>query len=79
VRHERESQERLEYVHLNPLRRGLVKRPEEVARTGRLGPRFFVVNWGLNAYAGVDAAEPQSRCGVTIDRVRLPADEKARI
>jgi hypothetical protein len=27
----------------------------------------------------VDAAEQQSRCGLTIDRVRLPADEKARI
>ena len=61
-----------------------------VARTCFVGPRFFVVNWGrtadlqnrsalLNAYAGVDAAEQQSRCGLTIDPVRLPADEKARI
>ena len=77
--------ETVEYIHMNP-----VRRPEPVARTCRLGPRFFVVNWGrtadlqnrsalLNPYAGVDAAEQQSRCGLTIDRVRLPADEKARI
>ena len=68
--------ETVEYIHMNPVRRGLVK---PVARTCRLGPRFFVVNWGLNPYAGVDAAEQQSRCGLTIDRVRLPADENARI
>jgi hypothetical protein len=30
-------------------------------------------------YAGVDAAEQEKPCGLTIDRVRLPADEKARI
>ncbi len=30
-------------------------------------------------YAGVDAAEQEKGCGLTIDRVRLPADEKARI
>jgi len=28
VRHEREFQERLDYMHLNPVRKGLVKRPE---------------------------------------------------
>jgi hypothetical protein len=27
----------------------------------------------------VDAAEQESRCGLTLDRVRLPVDEKARI
>ncbi len=30
-------------------------------------------------YAGVNAAEKESRCGLAIDHVRLPADEKARI
>ena len=30
-------------------------------------------------YAGVDTVEQESRCGLTIDRVLLPADEKARI
>ena len=59
--------ETVEYIHLNPVRRGLVKRPEQ---------------WKCSSfpeYAGVDAAEQESRCGLTIDRVRLPADEKARI
>jgi hypothetical protein len=32
-----------------------------------------------NGTPGVDAAEQQSRCGLAIDHVRLPADEKARI
>ncbi len=57
----------VEYIHLNPVRRGLVKRPEQ---------------WKWSSfpeYAGVDAAEQDSRCGLTIDRVRLPADEEARI
>ena len=68
------------YVHLNPVRQGLVKRAEPVARTCRLGPRFFVVNWRrtadlqnrsavLNAYADVEAAEQQRPCGLTVDRV----------
>jgi hypothetical protein len=30
-------------------------------------------------YAGVDAAEQEKRCGLCIDRVRLPADENAQI
>jgi hypothetical protein len=33
----------------------------------------------LTQYAGVDPAEQEKRCGLTVDRVRLPADEKARI
>ncbi len=59
--------ETVEYIHLNPVRRGLVKRPEQ---------------WKWSSfpeYAGIDPAEQESRCGLTIDRVRLPADEKARI
>jgi hypothetical protein len=39
---------------------------------------FVTVN-GLTEYAGVDAAEQQSRFGLTIDRVRYPANENARI
>jgi hypothetical protein len=52
---------------LNPVKRGLVKRPEE---------------WKWSSfpkYTGVDTAEQQCRCGLTIDRVRLPADENAKI
>jgi putative transposase len=59
--------ETVEYIHMNPVRRGLVKRPEE---------------WKWSSfpeYAGVDATEQQSRCGLTVGRVRFPADENARI
>ncbi len=59
--------ETVEYIHLNPVRRGLVKRREQS-------------KWSnFPEYAGVDAAEQESRCGLAIDRVRLPADEKARV
>jgi putative transposase len=63
----KEYAETIEYIHLNPVKRGLVKRPEE---------------WKWSSfpeYEGVDASEQQSRCGLIIDRVRLPADENARI
>jgi hypothetical protein len=30
-------------------------------------------------HAGVEAAEPEGRYGLAIDRVRLPADPKAKI
>jgi hypothetical protein len=30
-------------------------------------------------YAGRDAAEQERQCGLMIDRVRLPADQSARI
>jgi putative transposase len=57
----------VEYIHLNPARRGLVKNPEEW-------------KWSsVREYAGVEAAALEKRCGLPIDRVRLPADEKARI
>ncbi|MGO8736270.1 MAG: REP-associated tyrosine transposase [Terriglobia bacterium] len=63
----KEYAETIEYIHLNPVKRGLAKRPED---------------WKWSSfpeYAGVDAAEQQGRCGLTIDRVRLPADQNARI
>jgi hypothetical protein len=59
--------ETVQDIHLNPVKRGLVKRPKE---------------WKWSSfpeYAGADAAQQQSRCGLTIDRVRLPADENVRI
>ncbi len=40
---------------------------------------IFVTVDLLTEYAGVDAAEQESRCGLAIDRVGLPADENARI
>jgi hypothetical protein len=38
----------------------------------------MTVDW-LTEYAGVDATEQEKQCGVTTDRMRLPAGEKARI
>jgi hypothetical protein len=59
--------ETAEYLHLNPVRRGLVKNSEEW-------------QWSsVHEYAGVTGDEQERRCGLRIDRVRLPADENARI
>jgi len=63
----KEYHEKVEYIHLNPVRRGLVKRAEEW-------------RWSsVREYAGVTGEEQERRCGLRIDRVRLPADENARI
>jgi putative transposase len=57
----------VEYIHMNPVRRGLATRPEQW-------------KWSSFAeYAGADRAEQQRRCGLIIDRVCLPTDGKARI
>ena len=63
----KEYHEKVEYIHWNPVGRGLVKRPEE---------------WKWSSaveYAGVSGEEQERRCGLQIDRVRLPADENTRI
>ena len=57
-RHAYEFRERLDYRHLNPVRKGLVKRPEEWAWSS------------YNDYA-LDREEV-SRCRVRIDYVDLP-------
>jgi putative transposase len=63
----KEYHEKVEYLHLNPVRRGLVLRPQDW-------------RWSsMREYAGGDAAEQERRCGLTIDRVPLPAEPKARI
>ncbi len=55
------------YIHSNPVRRGLVKHAEEW-------------KWSsVHEYAAVSGEEQERRCGLRIDRVRLPADENARI
>ncbi len=59
--------ETVEYIHRNPVRRGLVAKPE---------------NWIWSSaaeYSGVSGEEQKRRCGLEIDRVRLPAEGKARI
>ena len=61
----KEYHETVEYIHLNPVRRGLVKQPEQ---------------WPWSSYreyAGLDGAKWQ--CGLIIDRVQLPTDPRARI
>ena len=63
----REYHDKVEYIHLNPVRRGLVRTAEEW-------------KWSsVHEYAGLSGEEQERRCGLRIDRVRLPADENTRI
>jgi len=63
----KEYHETVEYIHWNPVRRGLVKRAEEW-------------RWSsMPEYAGVSGEEQERQCGLRIDRVRLPADENRRL
>lgn len=58
---------KVEYIHLNPARAGLEQHPQDW-------------RWsGVNEYSGVSAAEQKQRCGLTIDRVRMPSDPRTRI
>jgi putative transposase len=57
----------VEYIHMNPVRRGLVRHPGEW-------------KWSsYHEYAGVDAAQRKKECSLTIDRVGLPSDAQTRI
>ena len=59
--------EKVEYIHLNPVRQGLVARPEGWT-------------WSSAAeYSGASPEEQKGRSGLVIDRVRLPAEGKTRI
>jgi REP element-mobilizing transposase RayT len=63
----KEYNEKVEYIHLNPVRARLLSRPED----GR---------WSsYNEYAGMSADEQKKRCGLIVDRVRMPSDPRARI
>ena len=63
----KEYNEKVEYIHLNPVRAGLVCRPEDW-------------RWSsANEYCGMSAAEQQRRSGLTIDRVRMPSDLTTQI
>jgi putative transposase len=54
-------------IHMTPVRRGLAMRPEQC-------------KWSSFAeYAGASSTEQERRCGLAIDRVSLPTDEKAKI
>jgi len=63
----REYHEKVDYIHFNPVRRGLVKSPE---------------GWKWSSMAecaGVSPEEQERRCGLRIDRVGLPDDLKTSI
>jgi len=63
----KEYNEKVEYIHLDPVRAGLVSRPEDW-------------RWSsYNEYAGMGAEEQNERCGLIVDRVRMPSDARARI
>ncbi len=55
----------MEYIHRNPVRRGLVTRPEEWTWSS------------YHEYAGVSAVEQEKRCGLAIDREAKAADPRA--
>jgi REP-associated tyrosine transposase len=63
----KEYHETVEYILQNPVRRGLVKHPREW-------------KWSSYAdYAGPNATRQTGRCGLSVDRVRLPAEERTPI
>ena len=63
VRQEREFQERLEYMHRNRVRKGLVKRPEDWRRSSY---KNFALDKAIVA-----------TCPIQIDYVRLPLGYRA--
>ncbi len=63
----KEYSETVEYIHLNPVRRGLVRRPEEW-------------KWSsVHEYQPHGYVPPVGFLPLRIDRVRLPADQCRRI
>lgn len=63
----KEYNETVEYIHWNPVRRGLVARPEEW-------------KWSsVHEYGFEKMEDARQERALRIDRVRIPADEKARI
>jgi putative transposase len=63
----KEYNEKVEYIHMNPIRAGLARRPQDW-------------RWSsFSEYAGISAEEQKQRCGLIIDRVRTPSDPRTRI
>jgi putative transposase len=63
VRNEREFARRIDYMHFNPVRRGLVKRPAE---------------WRWSSYNNFSLRDDRvAACPTQIDYVRLPHDYRA--
>ncbi len=62
-----EYAEKVEYIHMNPVRAGLVRRPQDW-------------RWSsANEYSGMSAESQNQLCGLTIDRLRIPSDLNTRI
>jgi REP-associated tyrosine transposase len=60
LRTAQEYSEKVEYIHLNHVKAGLVGRPQDW-------------RWSsFNEYSGMSAGEQERRCGLMIDRVRMP-------
>jgi putative transposase len=63
----REYQEKVEYIHLNPVKAGLVGKAEDW-------------RWSsVREYSGTVDAKATPHALLPIDRVRMPTDERARI
>jgi putative transposase len=62
-----EYNEKVEYIHLNPVKAGLVRRPQDWPWSS------------LQEYSGGSAEEQKQLCGLAIDHVRLPAELPRRI
>jgi putative transposase len=62
-----ECHEKVEYLHFNPVKAGLVGRAQDW-------------RWSsVNEYSGKSAAEQEEGCGPRIDRVHTPSDTQTRI
>jgi len=57
----------VEYTHLNPVKAGLLKRPEDWSGSS------------VQDYTGTVNRAPATPSGLQVDRVLLPADPNARI
>ena len=63
----KEYNEKVECIHLNPVKAGLASRPEDW-------------RWSsYNEYAGMSAEEQKKRCGLIVDRVRILSDPRANL
>lgn len=59
--------EKVEYIHLNPVRAGFAGHPQDW-------------RWSsFNEYAGMCPEEQLQHCALTIDRVRIPANTRTRL
>ncbi len=61
MRHAKEYRERLDYMHMNPVRRGLAKRPQDGSRPAGSSYNNFSLDKAVVA-----------ACPIQIDYVRLP-------